>query len=328
MLYPAISRTCADPRAAAAILLVVGLLLLGKVPLGYNLRNLTVRWKTTLMTALAFTLVIALLTVMLAFVNGMYALTQGVGPSGERGHSLRRGDRRGVQQHEAGGRRGHRSPAGRRPRRRRPPPGQPRNLPDRQPGASRRRRRASRKDGDSNSAASRTRKWPPRCIACPCIRAGNGSPTPAWKRLPNRSAAEDSRRSAVQVVLGEAIARELGRGRAAEQLASARNRERLDVGDTFSLDERTWIVVGVMQPSGSTFDSEIWAKGGVIGPMFGKETYTTVDRPRRRRRHGLDNSKTSTPITTRRPPFRPRSRPTTSPTSAKATGSSSTASPW
>ena len=93
---------------------------------------------------------------------------------------------------------------------------------------------------------------------------------------PNRSAAESPRRTAVQVVLGWAIARELGRGRTARAIGLRANRDRLDVGDAFSLDERTWIVVGVMQPSGSTFDSEIWAKAGVIGPMFGKETYTTV----------------------------------------------------
>ena len=47
----------------------------GKVPLRYNLRNLTARWKTTLMTALAFTAVVALLTVMMSFVNGMRTLT-------------------------------------------------------------------------------------------------------------------------------------------------------------------------------------------------------------------------------------------------------------
>ncbi|MFO0968137.1 MAG: ABC transporter permease [Gemmataceae bacterium] len=47
-----------------------------KVPLRYNLRNLQVRWKTTLVTALAFTLVTALLTVMLAFVRGMDNITQ------------------------------------------------------------------------------------------------------------------------------------------------------------------------------------------------------------------------------------------------------------
>src|SRR5262245_47301755 len=50
-----------------------------KVPLRYNLRNLQIRWKTSLATALAFTFVVALLTIMLAFVNGMERLTEGTG---------------------------------------------------------------------------------------------------------------------------------------------------------------------------------------------------------------------------------------------------------
>lgn len=41
------------------------------VPLHYNYRNLGVRWKTTLMTAGAFTLVVAAIVVMLAFVSGV-----------------------------------------------------------------------------------------------------------------------------------------------------------------------------------------------------------------------------------------------------------------
>jgi len=31
-----------------------------------------------------------------------------------------------------------------------------------------------------------------------------------------------------------------------------------------------------MQSEGTTFDSEVWAKRGIIGPLLGKETYTTV----------------------------------------------------
>ncbi len=65
---------------------------------------------------------------------------------------------------------------------------------------------------------------------------------------------------AIQAVLGEGIARELGRDRQPEELATAKNRERLEVGETFPLGGRTWIVVGVIRSSGSTFDSEIWAK--------------------------------------------------------------------
>ncbi len=41
------------------------------IPLKYNARNLVVRWKTTLMTASGFTLVVAALVVMLAFVAGV-----------------------------------------------------------------------------------------------------------------------------------------------------------------------------------------------------------------------------------------------------------------
>ena len=54
----------------------------GRVPLRYNLRNLSVRWQTTLLTALGFVLVIGLLTVLLAFVNGMYVLTMSTGQPG------------------------------------------------------------------------------------------------------------------------------------------------------------------------------------------------------------------------------------------------------
>src|SRR5437870_2319462 len=59
------------------LLVVVLLGVLGKVPLKYNARNLAVRWQTTLLTGLAFTLVVGLMTWMLAFVAGMYRLTQG-----------------------------------------------------------------------------------------------------------------------------------------------------------------------------------------------------------------------------------------------------------
>src|SRR5262245_10204774 len=67
---------------SVALLGVIALQLLGvlrKVPFSYNLRSVVVRWKTTALTAVAFTLVVALLTGMLGFVNGMYKLTAGSG---------------------------------------------------------------------------------------------------------------------------------------------------------------------------------------------------------------------------------------------------------
>lgn len=69
------------PLAATALVLFV-LLALGKVPLGYNLRNLAVRWPIAVLTAITFTVVIFLLIFMLAIVNGMDRLTQGTGQPG------------------------------------------------------------------------------------------------------------------------------------------------------------------------------------------------------------------------------------------------------
>jgi ABC-type lipoprotein release transport system permease subunit len=63
-------------------LLLLALLAFGRVPLTYNLRNLIVRWKTTVITGLAFTLVIGVLVVMLAFINGMDRMCLGTGNPG------------------------------------------------------------------------------------------------------------------------------------------------------------------------------------------------------------------------------------------------------
>ena len=65
---------------SAVLILVMLLQLVGlvkRIPLGYNVRNLMVRWRITVLTGLAFILVVGLTTVLLAFVNGMYALTKG-----------------------------------------------------------------------------------------------------------------------------------------------------------------------------------------------------------------------------------------------------------
>src|SRR3546814_7876666 len=69
------------PLAGFAGLMVL-LAVVGKVPLSYNLRNLLVRWPTTLLIMVTFTAVVTLFVGMLAFVNGMYKLTQGSGVPG------------------------------------------------------------------------------------------------------------------------------------------------------------------------------------------------------------------------------------------------------
>jgi len=49
------------------------------IPVSYNYRNLMVRWKTTLMTASGFMLVVTALVIMLAFVNGVRTVCAGSG---------------------------------------------------------------------------------------------------------------------------------------------------------------------------------------------------------------------------------------------------------
>src|SRR5206468_4229372 len=73
--------------------------------------------------------------------------------------------------------------------------------------------------------------------------------------------------TAIQAVLGEGIARELGKDQ---------QKEALEVGDVFEAGPSRWVVVGLLQSAGSTFDSEVWAKRQIVGPLFGKDSYTTV----------------------------------------------------
>src|SRR5262249_33390782 len=72
---------------------------------------------------------------------------------------------------------------------------------------------------------------------------------------------------AIQVVLGEGVARILGQDK---------NKERLDIGDTFELGPRKWVVTGIMKSEGSTYGSEGWAKRRLVGPMFGKDQITCM----------------------------------------------------
>ncbi len=257
---------------AVAAGVLAALVLLGRVPLSYNLRNLTVRWKTTLMTALAFTLVIGVLVVMLAFVEGMSRLTEGSGQPGnvmvlsdgstdETFSNLAASDV-GDLENQAG----------------------ILTLNDR-PMASRETFLVVNQPIPSAASGRPQRRFlqvrgvdDPRMAAA--VHAIELHSDGAWfsqagvEERP--SDAEGGSRSVIQAVLGEGIAREMGGDRTPEQLAEARNPKRLDVGDTFSLGDRTWVVTGVMKSVGSTFDSEVWAKRGIVGPLFGKDGYTSV----------------------------------------------------
>ncbi len=242
--------------------LMVLLAIVGKVPISYNVRNLLVRWRITLMTALAFTLVVALMTVMLAFVNGMYRLTLGSGQPGnvvvladgatdELFSNLGYRDTSDVERH----------PGVLRDDKERPLASWEVYIVVNQPipnaGDGKRKRRFLQVRGlDDPARAGAVHNLP--------LHPG-GSWFSAAGVQPLRG--DVGGEQAIQAVLGEGIARELGKDQ---------GRDSLHVGEFFEVGPRKWVVVGILQSSGSTFDSEIWAKRQIVGPMFGKENYTTV----------------------------------------------------
>jgi len=252
---------------AIAGVILLTLFAIGKIPLSYNFRNLTVRWKTTLMTSLAFTAVIALLTVMMAFVHGMKKLTEQTGQPGnvvimsdgatdEIISNLVIGDLAEIE-----------------------------HLPSvvRQNGRPMASREtfmvANQPIKDETSERPKRRFLQVRGIEDPQMTADVHNlellPGGTWF---SEAGVQEVKNSAplVQAVLGEGVAHELGRSRSAEERAKAKNPTRLDLGDTFVLGDRTWIIVGILKSAGSTFNSEIWAKRSLVSSLFGKNTYTTL----------------------------------------------------
>ncbi len=256
---------------AVAVALMLLLWGIGKIPLSYNLRNLTVRWKTTLMTALAFTAVIALLTVMMAFVGGMKKMTEGTGrpdnvlvlSDGATNEAISNLPIVDLSEIE--------------------------NLPEvaraeGRPLASREAFMVAIQSAPTPSGGRPKRRiLQLRGIEDPRLTAWIHDlellPGGSWfseAGVQEAPADGDTPAPMIQAVLGEGIAGELARDRTPQQLAAAKNPDRLDVGDTFTLGNRTWIVVGVLDSAGSIFNSEIWAKRSLAAAVFGKENYTTL----------------------------------------------------
>ena len=266
---------------------VIALLMLaGRVPLSYNFYNLLTRWKATVLTVAAFALVTGLLVVMLAFVNGMYVLTLGSGRVGnliilaegstdesfsnlgfsdvgdiENQPGILRDADRPLMSREtylivnqplptlAAEGRTWKNLFG--------------MLPKTRP-ATRRFLQIRGLDDPQLSA---------RVHGLELFDGGQWFSSAGVRelKLPDASGAPATV-SAIEVVIGEGMAKQMAR----DQGLDPRTKPRLDAGDTFQLNERTWVISGVMRSEGVTFDSELWAKRGLIGPMFGKETYSAL----------------------------------------------------
>lgn len=253
---------------AGAVLLILALLAISKVPLSYNLMNLTARTLTTIYTVCSFALVINVQIMLLAFVNGMYAMTESSGQPGnvlilsegstdEAFSNLLFADGSEIETQEGI----VRDESGHSLVSRETYLGISQQVTDQKTGLSKRRFLQVRGvDDPAMSVKVHGRKLIP----------GGDYFSDSGVREINASGD-----TAIEAMLGEAIARELGSDRTPEMLAKAKRSDRLDVGDTFKIGEREWYVSGVLESTGTVYDSEVWTRQSQVGPLFGKSTYTT-----------------------------------------------------
>lgn len=253
----------------AGSLFFLGLLfVIGKVPLSYNIKNLTTRWLTTLFMVGSFTLVIAVQVGLLAFVNGMYAMTDTSGQPGnllilsegstdEAFSNLGFADGSDIETQEGVAR----DPAGR-------------SLVSRETYLG-----ISQQLTDKNTGKLKRRFLQVRGIDDPemSLLVHGMTLSPGGEVFSDAGVREINEKgdTAIEAMLGSAIARELGNDRTDEMLATAKRKDRLDAGDTFSIGDRQWYVTGVIEPSNTVYDSEVWTRQSQVGPLFGKSNYTT-----------------------------------------------------
>jgi ABC-type lipoprotein release transport system permease subunit len=241
---------------ASLVSIVIACLPVTKVPIRYNIRNLQARWKSTLVTALAFTLVVALLTVMLAFVKGMERLTEGSGRPGNI-IILSQGA---VDESFSD----------------LPPTISVFHLPRDIQEMVRRERDdtgqlgkfwsvkevyavANQELPPSEEGEERERFLQIRGVDDPLL-AGKVHGIELEKGAWFSPSGVNSQSGDCEVILGDGIAR---------VLASDQGGRPLGPGDSVTIGPRQWYVAGIMKPTGSVFDCEIWAKDEPVARYFG-----------------------------------------------------------
>jgi hypothetical protein len=248
--------------AAGGIIILAALAVFGGVPLQYNIRNLIVRWPTTLLTGLAFVLVTGLLVVMMAFVNGMYRLTEQSGQPGnviilsegatdEVVSNLGYGDVSDLE----------RQPGVLTDEKNQPLASKESYLIATtplplEPGKPPRRRFVQLRGLDDSELSGKVHGLNLLAGSWLGVDDPGVQPAPDGKGL-----------GYIRCVVGEGFA---------ASFADAMKSPKYEVGSTFELAERTWVIVGIMASAGTTFDSEIWGKRSILGEKFGKTSYTTI----------------------------------------------------
>jgi putative ABC transport system permease protein len=207
------------------------------IPLSYSLRNLRVRWKTTLMTASGFTLVVAALVVMLAFIRGIEAACA-VSGEPENVLLLARGNHDEVL-----------------------------SRLDRQVAAQVENTRGVARDAANQPLASRelflvVQRQDERTGAYSFLQLRGVLPVAFRVHTAVRVRdGEAFRPGQGEVILGKAVQRETG----------------LRVGDPLEVGPRRWKVSGVFEANGSALESEVWADLDEVAGQFRRDgAYSSV----------------------------------------------------
>ena len=278
------------------------LLLIGRVPLAYNLRYLWVRRRDTIMTAVVFTVVVAVVIVLLAFVNGMYKLNENTGIPGnvlvlsegstdELFSNLAYGDVNnitqliiredeknqplpkpvGVQQltpgpdgHPLIGANGKVVPL---------PANAPASVKEKAPYLASyetylvMNQAVPTKPGE----AQRRRFLQVRSLKDVHLAAAvhNIELYPGGEWFNKQSVVQSGGKTYLACAIGEGAASTLG---------GDEGKARLEVGDTFRLGDSDWMVTGVMKTQGTTYGSEIWTgeNNTVVAGTGKANKYTTL----------------------------------------------------
>jgi putative ABC transport system permease protein len=240
---------------ASVASIALAFLPLAKVPFRYNLRNLQARWKTSLATGLAFTVVVGLLTVTLAFVQGMERLTENTGQPGNI-----------VVLSEGAIDEGYSSL---------PPTVSVLQLPRdiqimvrREPDANGQSGKfwavkevyilANQELPASDTGEERERLLQMRGVDDPALAGkihGIELEQGRWFAPTGLNKTGE-----YEIVLGHGMAKLFGEDRAGGPIGP---------GEAISLGGSTWRVAGVMRPSSAVFGSEVWAKDELVARHFG-----------------------------------------------------------
>jgi ABC-type antimicrobial peptide transport system permease subunit len=258
------------------------------VPLAYNLRNMLIRWKNTVVTAAAFTVVVGLLVLMSAFVAGMYHVTQSSGRPGNvmliqdgatdevmsslppTADVLRMSTdvRKGVLTDEQGRYLASKEVF--------VIVNQP--IPNATPTGPQ-RRFVQMRGIDNAPIAARVHgielqegRWFSQ-EGVQALKLADSGATKGFDQatliaaggVAAISAVPDDR--AIEVVIGSGIA---------GQFAGDRPGGPVQCGEILSLGGRKWIVVGIMSTANSAFASEVWGRDYLLQELFGRRnSYTT-----------------------------------------------------